>query len=80
MTNFKKKKHFKKLNVTQHLDKKGDFIQDYITQKIIVVLKVWRSLHSIIFSSLLEFSNATYSDIFNDLIHLGLIPPEEVSK
>lgn len=56
-------------------------MQDCITQKqIIVSLKTWRPLHSILFSALIEYSSAIYSAKFDDLINLGLISPDEASN
>lgn len=52
-----------------------------ITQKqIVVALQTWRPLHSVLFSALVEYSTAIYSDRFNDLINLGLISPDEASN
>lgn len=56
-------------------------MQDCVTQKqIIVALKTWRPLHSILFSALIEYSNAIYSDKFDYLINLGVISPDELSN
>lgn len=75
-----RKKHFEKGSVEQHLERKVISCKIVSHRKIIVTLKIWRSLHSILFSALLEYSNATYSDLFNDLVNLGLMPPDEVNK
>lgn len=56
-------------------------MQNFITQKqTVLALNIWKPPHSILFSAVIESSNAIFSDRLNDLMNLGAISPDEASN